>query len=116
MDYEIILKVKPYYRAHITYGEDEIVVSARGKFMDYFKHDTYVVLDLPKEISEQVRKIRYRFKDRFYTALPPEITVAGSSGGGVLQNNQEPDQVFKILDDIATKILISLWSIFVLAM
>ncbi|YCA42026.1 2'-5' RNA ligase family protein [Bacillus sp. JZ8] len=72
--------------------------------MDHFKHDTYVILDLPKEISEQVRKIRYRFKDKFYTALPPEITVAGSSGVGVLQNNQEPDQVFKISDDIATKI------------
>ncbi|MFP7226521.1 2'-5' RNA ligase family protein [Priestia filamentosa] len=72
--------------------------------MDHFKHDTYVVLDLPKEITEQVRKIRYRFKDKFYTPLPPKITVAGSSGVGVLQNNQEPDQVFKILDDIATKI------------
>jgi 2'-5' RNA ligase len=72
--------------------------------MDHFKHDTYIVLDLPKEISEQVRNIRYRFKDKFYMALPPEITVAGSSGVGVLQNDQRPNEVFKTLDDIASKI------------
>lgn len=72
--------------------------------MEHFKHDTYVVLDLPKEISKQVMKIRYRFKDKFYMALPPEITVTGSSGVGVLEDNQKPDQVFKTLDNIASKI------------
>lgn len=40
-DYEITLKVKPYYRAHIIYGEDEIVVSARGKLIRYKHLKTY---------------------------------------------------------------------------
>lgn len=35
--YEITLKVMPYYRAHITYGEDIIVVSADGELINY-KH------------------------------------------------------------------------------
>lgn len=33
--YEITLKVKPFYRAHITYGEDIIVVSADGELIEY---------------------------------------------------------------------------------
>lgn len=39
--YEITLKVMPYYRAHITYGEDIIVVSADGKLIDYEHLKTY---------------------------------------------------------------------------
>ncbi|MGP4039214.1 DUF3888 domain-containing protein [Gracilibacillus sp. D59] len=39
--YEITLKVKPYYRAHITYGEDVIIVSADGKLIDYEHLKTY---------------------------------------------------------------------------
>lgn len=39
--YEITLKVKPYYRAHITYGEDLIVVSADGELIDYKHIKTY---------------------------------------------------------------------------
>lgn len=35
--YEITLKVRPYYRAHITYGEDEIVVNSNGELIKY-KH------------------------------------------------------------------------------
>src|SRR5690625_4440154 len=35
--YEITLKVSPYYRSHITYGEDIIVVNTNGKLMNY-KH------------------------------------------------------------------------------
>jgi hypothetical protein len=42
--YEITLKVNPYYRAHITYGEDIIVVSADGELIDYKHLKTY-----PKE-------------------------------------------------------------------
>ncbi|MFC4560200.1 DUF3888 domain-containing protein [Virgibacillus kekensis] len=43
--YEIILKVKPYYRAHITYGEDIIVVSADGKLIDFKHLKTYPRVD-----------------------------------------------------------------------
>lgn len=39
--YEITLKVKPYYRAHITYGEDIIVVSADGELIKYEHLMTY---------------------------------------------------------------------------
>ncbi|TMU87262.1 DUF3888 domain-containing protein [Bacillus sp. BHET2] len=33
--YEITLKVKPYYRAHLSYGEDIIVVGADGQLIKY---------------------------------------------------------------------------------
>jgi hypothetical protein len=39
--YEITLKVYPYYRAHITYGEDIIVVSADGELIKYEHLKTY---------------------------------------------------------------------------
>jgi hypothetical protein len=39
--YEITLKVKPYYHAHITYGEDIVVVSADGELIDYKHLKTY---------------------------------------------------------------------------
>ncbi|MGG6447390.1 DUF3888 domain-containing protein [Pseudobacillus badius] len=39
--YEITLKVSPYYRAHITYGEDKIVVSSDGELIDYEHLKTY---------------------------------------------------------------------------
>jgi hypothetical protein len=43
--YEITLKVHPYYRAHITYGEDIIVVSADGELIDYKHLKTYPNVD-----------------------------------------------------------------------
>lgn len=46
--YEITLKVKPYYRAHITYGEDVIVVSADGELIDYKHIKTYPKVDFDK--------------------------------------------------------------------
>jgi hypothetical protein len=39
--YEIALKVNPYYRAHITYGEDEIVVNSDGELIHYEHLKTY---------------------------------------------------------------------------
>ena len=35
--YEITLKVYPYYAAHNTYGEDEVVINTSGKLIRY-KH------------------------------------------------------------------------------
>lgn len=43
--YEIMLKVYPYYRAHINYGEDIIVVSADGKLIDYQHLKTYPIIE-----------------------------------------------------------------------
>lgn len=39
--YELTLKVSPYYRAHITYGEDKIVVGADGDLLHYEHLKTY---------------------------------------------------------------------------
>ncbi|MFD1361562.1 DUF3888 domain-containing protein [Lentibacillus salinarum] len=43
--YKITLKVKPYYRAHITYGKDKIVVSSEGKLINYEHLKTYPRVD-----------------------------------------------------------------------
>jgi hypothetical protein len=39
--YQITVKVNPYYRAHITYGEDIVVVSADGNLIGYQHLKTY---------------------------------------------------------------------------
>ena len=39
--YEITLKVSPFYRAHITYGEDIVTVSDDGELIDYKHLKTY---------------------------------------------------------------------------
>jgi hypothetical protein len=41
--------------------------------MENFKYDTYIVLELPIQISEQVMTIKRAFKDSFHMALPPSI-------------------------------------------
>lgn len=43
--YKITLKVMPYYRAHITYGEDLITVSAEGVLIDYKHLKTYPTIE-----------------------------------------------------------------------
>ena len=69
--------------------------------MDSFQHDTYIVLDLPKKVAEDIMRIRIQNKDEIRSALPAEITVIGSSGVGVLKRDQDPQNVYKIIDDIA---------------
>lgn len=66
-----------------------------------FVHPTYIVLDLPVEVSEKVMSIRRANQDAFRSALPVEITVTGSTGVGVISQHQEQEKVFKILKDIA---------------
>ncbi|MFJ5718259.1 DUF3888 domain-containing protein [Neobacillus sp. NPDC093127] len=39
--YEISLKVYPYYHAHNSYGEDEVVIKTRGKLISYKHLKTY---------------------------------------------------------------------------
>jgi hypothetical protein len=39
--YEITLKVYPYYRAHNSYGEDEVVINTNGELIRYKHLKTY---------------------------------------------------------------------------
>lgn len=39
--YEITLKVYPYYRAHNSYGEDEVVLNTSGELISYKHLKTY---------------------------------------------------------------------------
>jgi hypothetical protein len=39
--YEITLKIEPFYRAHITYGIDEVVINTNGELISYKHLKTY---------------------------------------------------------------------------
>jgi hypothetical protein len=41
--YEITLKIYPYYRSHMGYGEDEVVINTVGKLIKYKHLKTYVL-------------------------------------------------------------------------
>ncbi|WP_411953578.1 DUF3888 domain-containing protein [Alkalibacillus sp. S2W] len=43
--YEIKMEISPYYRAHITYGEDIVVVSTDGTLISYEHLKTYPRVD-----------------------------------------------------------------------
>lgn len=47
--YEITLRVKPYYRAHIAYGEDIVVVRSDGKLIHSRHVKTYPVPEIFRE-------------------------------------------------------------------
>ena len=61
----------------------------------------FVVLDIPNDVGTEVLGIRRRFRDPYQTALPVEITLAGSSGVGVMVPGQSLASVFSRLDEIA---------------
>lgn len=67
--------------------------------MEKFNKDTYIVLDLPMNISEKVMKIRSDYD--YNMSFPVEITVSGSSGLGVLQHEQHPRNVYATIKKIA---------------
>ncbi len=69
-----------------------------------FEYPTYIVLELPNEISDKVMSIRKSHKDVFRSALPVEITVVGSSGVGTISKGQDEQVVFSKVNDIAKKI------------
>ena len=64
-----------------------------------FTTPTYIVLDLPLPVSASVTALRSRF-DAFEAQLPPEITIAGSSGVGVLAENQDAEHVFHAIQRV----------------
>ena len=66
-----------------------------------FDYDTYVVLDLPASMAEKVISIRDNYRDWFVKSLPVEITVAGSSGVGVFDSRQDPEEALAVLDTIS---------------
>lgn len=47
--YEISLKVRPYYRAHITYGEDIVIVHSNGELIEYKHVKTYPKVEFQNE-------------------------------------------------------------------
>jgi len=62
--------------------------------------DTYLVFDMPKEVSDKIYDIRRKFSDVFRVQLPVEVTVAGSSGVGVLKKGQHLQDVIETLKPI----------------
>ena len=65
-----------------------------------FDAKTYIVLPVPSPIAEHVMAIRTESQDTFRMALPVEVTVAGSSGMGIIQENQDPEEVFRLVDKV----------------
>ncbi|MCC5807810.1 MAG: 2'-5' RNA ligase family protein [Opitutales bacterium] len=65
-----------------------------------FEHNVYIVMDLSDPLAGAVMRLRERFDARL-AGIPVEIGVAGSSGLGTLENDQDPDHVFGILNDLA---------------
>jgi len=66
-----------------------------------FDRDTYIVLELPEPIASTVHKIRAEQGDDFQASMPTEITIVGSSGVGCISQDQDPDELFKVIDEIA---------------
>ncbi|WMM24019.1 hypothetical protein RBU61_13955 [Tissierella sp. MB52-C2] len=68
-----------------------------------FQHESYIVLDLPSPVKEKIYDIRNYHKDTLRASLPVEITVAGSSGVGVIEPGQDKELVFNIIKNISMK-------------
>ena len=68
-----------------------------------FEFDTYIVLDVPPPFAGYVMDIRERHQDVFRASLPVEITVAGSSGVGVVEPGQAVQEVFSRIDEITSQ-------------
>jgi 2'-5' RNA ligase len=61
----------------------------------------YFVLNIPAPFSERVMKLRRSQKDNFFTSLPVEVTIAGSTGVGVLESSQNLPEAYALLDRLA---------------
>lgn len=68
-----------------------------------FQHESYIVLDLPDPVKEKIYDIRNYHKDKLRASLPVEITLAGSSGVGVIEPGQDKEFVFNTIKNIAMK-------------
>jgi hypothetical protein len=63
--------------------------------------NSHIVLDVPEPAAGRVMTVRRDQRDDFGASLPVEITVAGSTGVGELEPDQDAATVFMILDDVA---------------
>jgi 2'-5' RNA ligase len=61
----------------------------------------YFVLNIPPPFADRVMGIRRSQKDNFFASLPVEITLAGSTGVGVVDQAQNLPDAYKALDAIA---------------
>lgn len=63
--------------------------------------DAAVVMELPYPIRERVQRLRDCFDPVLANNIPPEITVAGSSGVGPIAPGQDGRKILKSLASIA---------------
>lgn len=68
-----------------------------------FEFDTYIVLDMPSPVNEIITNLRKHHNDEFRSSLPVEITVAGSSGNGVIEKGQDEEFVYNTIKQIALR-------------
>ena len=69
---------------------------------DIFQDPSYIVLNIPSPVADQLRTIRSFFDPpRAHMAI--EISLCGSNGCGTIIPGQDPDFVFAELDAIAAK-------------
>jgi hypothetical protein len=68
-----------------------------------FPANAYVVLDIPSPFAERVLAICESQQDFFRWSLPAETTVSGSSGTGPISQNEDPEHVRQVLDQIAAR-------------
>ena len=68
-----------------------------------FEYNSYIVLDLPSAIEQKIYDIRINNKDTIRASMPAEITIAGSSGIGVIEIGQDEEYVFNQIKNIAAK-------------
>lgn len=69
-----------------------------------FERNTYIVMDLPEPVASIIHKIRLGQKDDFRASLPNEITLTGSNGVGPIAEDQDPEELFNTITEIAKTI------------
>ncbi len=63
----------------------------------------YVVLDVPEPVARAVTKARHRFSP-MRAEYPVEIGIAGSSGVGPIHPDQNDEEAFEILTEVAAAV------------
>lgn len=65
--------------------------------------NTHIVLDVPEPVATKVMNLRKKYQDHFRSSLPVEVTLTGSSGVGVLVEEQNPELVYETINEIASR-------------
>lgn len=69
---------------------------------DMFQDPSYIVLNIPSPVADQLRDIR-AFFDPPRAHMVIEISLCGSNGCGTIIPGQDPDMVFAEIDSIAAE-------------